>query len=104
MIGACSTAAALVLQLQYGAAGDLQHSEPAAPTHLQRRPTCSAARLQRHPACRPYDETCRGGAIYTCGADGRWRRGVDCARTGAVCEVEPGGVAVCVEGGARPFP
>ena len=57
------------------------------------------------PRCEPYAERCDGGVVYSCGADGRWRRGVDCARTRAVCEVEPGGVAVCVSGGgARPFP
>jgi hypothetical protein len=48
----------------------------------------------------PCEPTCRGGCIVACG-----RVVLDCARTGAVCEVEPGGVAVCVEGGgARPFP
>jgi len=58
--------------------------------------------------CEPYAERCRGRAIYTCTARGRWQRGPVCtSRRGrrVVCEVEPGGGAVCVEsGGASPFP
>lgn len=71
--------------------------------------TSTAAPPGRGRRCEPYAETCRGSVIYTCVA-GRWVRGLDCARAGrrdrvTVCEVEPGGVAVCVEsGGASPFP
>lgn len=66
--------------------------------------------LSRDPQCEPFAEVCRGSVIYTCDARGRWVRGIDCARSGrrdrvTVCEVEPGGAAVCVEsGGARPWP
>lgn len=84
---------ALVLQLQLPAA----HLQPTAPT-------CSAAHLQRGHRCEPYAEVCRGSVIYTCSADGRWHRGIDCARAGrpdrvTICSVEPDGSAVCVEDG-----
>lgn len=75
-----------------------------------------AALEQRHAAvargrerrlCEPYAETCRRRTIYTCTAEGRWQRGPVCtSRRGrrVVCEVEPGGTAVCVESSATPFP
>jgi hypothetical protein len=68
-----------------------------------------AVALATRHRCEPFAEVCRGSVIYTCVA-GRWVRGLDCARAGrrdrvTVCEVEPGGGAVCVEsGGASPFP
>lgn len=57
--------------------------------------------------CEPYASRCRGRTIYTCTDRGRWQRGPVCrSRRGrrVVCEVEPGGVAVCVESSATPFP
>lgn len=63
-----------------------------------------AVALTTRHRCEPYAETCRGSVIYTCSADGRWRRGIDCARAGrrdrvTVCSREPDGAAVCVEDG-----
>lgn len=54
-------------------------------------------------ACPEWSERCRGSVIETC-RDGRWQRGIDCARAGrrdraTVCSVEPDGSAVCVEDG-----
>ena len=49
----------------------------------------------------PCPQTCRGGAIVACG-----RVVLDCAAHGAVCSVEPDGLAVCVHpgGAGGPYP
>ena len=45
----------------------------------------------------PCEPTCRGAVIVACG-----RVVLDCAAHGAVCSVEPDGLAVCVHpGGAQ---
>ena len=55
-----------------------------------------ACSLQRRPIV-PCEQTCHGGAIVACG-----RVVLDCAAHGAVCSVEPDGLAVCVHpGGAE---
>ena len=46
-----------------------------------------------HPR-RPCPQECRGAAIVACG-----RVVLDCAAHGAVCSVEPDGLAVCVHPG-----
>lgn len=77
---------------------------PAVAALEQRHTTVALGRERR---CEPYAETCRGSVIYTCTAEGRWQRGPVCtSRRGrrVVCEVEPGGTAVCVESSATPFP
>lgn len=55
-----------------------------------------ACSLPRRPIV-PCEQTCRGAAIVACG-----RVVLDCAAHGAVCSVEPDGLAVCVHpGGAE---
>ncbi len=62
-----------------------------------------AVAIASRRACPEWAERCNVSRIETC-RDGRWRRGIDCARAGrpdrvTVCSVEPDGSAVCVEDG-----